>query len=118
MLAFAPAGDHEQTLYDSALALFRQVNDAREHRATVASLRLPRALRFIGAALSVAAMWLVRIESELIHALLTAGMTWVVVAAATILIDLDNPYEGDFVVHWRRFHAVRGRMQAMHCPES
>lgn len=121
LLAFAPAGDHEQTLYDSALALFHQVNHAREHRETVASLRLPRALRwfvFIGAGVSVAAMWLVRIESELIHALLTAGMTWVVVAAATILIDLDNPYAGDFVVHWHRFHAVRERMQAMNCPES
>ena len=121
LLSFAPNTNQEQALYESALGLFRQVNEAREHRETVASLRLPRALRwfvFLGAGISVAAMWLVWIESELIQALLTAGMTWVVVASATILIDLDNPYEGDFIVHWRRFHEVRERMRAMHCPDA
>ena len=121
LLGYAPAEPHEQRLYEGALGLFRQVKEAREHRETVANLRLPHAMRwfvFIGAGISVAAMWLVWLESELIAALLTASMTWVVVAASTILIDLDNPYEGDFVVHWRRFHAVADRMRAMHCPDA
>ena len=119
-LSYEPAEAHEQRLYDSGVELFRQVNEAREHRETVAALRLPRALRwfvFIGAAISVCTLWVTWIESAVIQALLTACMTWVVVAASTLVLDLDNPYTGDFVVHWRRFQSVAEHMKAMHCPE-
>jgi hypothetical protein len=115
-LAYSPCGTNEERLYESGLTLFRNVTDAREHRQTVANLRLPLALKwfvFIGGALAVAAMWMAWIKSEAIQALLTASMTWVVVASSSIILDLDNPYAGDFTVRWGRFEEVRQRMQQM-----
>jgi hypothetical protein len=119
-LEYLPEDPREQRFYDDGVQLFRQVNEAREHRETVAALRLPRALRwfvFIGAAISVCTLWLVWIESEVIQALFVASMTWVVVAASTLVLDLDDPYAGDFVVHWRRFHSVAEYMRVMHLPD-
>jgi hypothetical protein len=118
-LAYAPTGAQEIRFYDSALSLFRQLNESREHRYTIAALRLPTSLRwfvFLGGAITVGSMWLTWLEAEAIQALLTAGMTWVVVAAYTIVTDLDDPYHGDFVVNWQRFHEVAERMRTIPCP--
>lgn len=118
-LAYEPSAPQDARLYDGALSLFRQLNEARERRYTIAGLRLPVALRwfvFLGGAMTVAAMWLTWLESEVIQALLTACMTWVVVAACTIVIDLDDPYQGDFVVNWKRFHEVAEYMAVLPCP--
>jgi hypothetical protein len=118
-LAYQPTSAPEIRFYDNALSLFRQLNESREHRYTIAALRLPGALRwfvFLGGAITVGSMWLTWLEAEAIQALLTAGMTWVAVAAYTIVTDLDDPYHGDFVVNWQRFHEVAERMRTMPCP--
>ena len=119
-LGYTPSSPQQQQLYENALGMFQELNQAREHRETVASLRLPDAVRwfvFIGAGISVAAMWLLWLDSEVAHAIFTAAMTWVVVAASAIVLDLDNPYAGDFVVNWHRFHEVTARMERFHCPQ-
>jgi hypothetical protein len=118
-LAYEPSTAQETRLYEAALSLFRQLNEAREHRYTIAALRLPNALRwfvFLGAAICVCALWLTWLDHALFQALLTAGMTWVVVAVCTIVTDLDDPYQGDFVVNWQRFYEVAEYMQALPCP--
>lgn len=115
-IAYMPANAFEERLHGSALTLFHELNEAREHRRTIAALRLPEGLRwfvFIGGAITVGAMWLAFIDSEKLQAIFTAGMTWVVVAASSIVVDLDNPYEGDFVVSWRRFAEAAALMQAI-----
>jgi hypothetical protein len=87
----------------------------------VANLRLPLAMRWfvlLGGAINVGALWLVWLESEALQALFTAGMTWVVVAASSIVLDLDQPYSGDFVVNWGRFHEVARHMAELPCPPS
>lgn len=114
-LAHAPAEPQEERLYTSALDLFHELNEAREHRLTVSRLRLPEGLRwfvFLGAGLCVGTMWLLAVESLVLHALLTSGMTWVTVAAASIVLDLDDPYSGDFVVDWGRFLETARQMDA------
>ena len=120
-LGHAPSTPHEERLYEPALDLFHELNQAREHRITVARLRLPDALRwflFIGGAVTVAALWLLWIDSPVMHALFTAGMTWVVVGATSIVLDLDDPFTGDFIVDWRRFDETARHMQAVPCPPS
>lgn len=103
----------DERLWPVALDLFHEVNEAREHRVTSARLRMGEGLRgfvLIGGLFTVATLWLMQMESLVMHAVLTALLTWVVVAAATIVLDLDDPYTGDFIVNWRRFRELADRM--------
>ncbi len=118
-LGHAPKNPTEDRLYQQALDLFHEVNEAREHRITVAGLRLPEALRwflYLGAAFCVITLWVLFVESWAIQALFTAGMTWVVVAAVSIVIDLDDPFSGDFNVNWARFRQTAAQMDQVECP--
>lgn len=113
-LAYQPANAHEERLYPHTLDTFHELHEAREHRITVASLRLPDGLRwfvFIGAAVCVATICLLWVDDMFVQAFFTACMTWVVVAAASIVVDLDDPYNGDFIVDWTRFQATAKRLQ-------
>lgn len=113
-LALRPSATDER-LWSPALDLFKVLNDAREHRITVSRLRLPEGLKwfvFIGGAVAVCTLWLLWVESAVVHALLTAGMTWVIVAASSLVLDLDDPYHGDFVIDWGRFNATAARMES------
>ena len=115
-MSYLPTDPLESRLHDVALELFHELNEARERRRTIAALRLPEGLRwfvFIGGAITVGALWLVYIESEMLQAVFTAGMTWVVVAISSIIVDLDNPYEGDFVVSWQRFGEAGALMRSI-----
>lgn len=118
-LNHAPGSESEERLHSRALDLFHALNECREHRVTVSSLKLPLGMRwfvFIGGAITVASMFLLWADSALIQALFTAGMTWVVVAAASIVVDLDAPYTGDFIVNWQRFNETARLMELVHCP--
>ena len=117
-LRHAPATPGEERLFSHALELFHQLNEARGHRVTVANLKLPEGLRwfvFLGGAVCVGTMDLLWIDSFAMHAVLVAGMTWVVVAAASITLDLDDPFTGDFIVDWVRFQTTAAQMEKSHC---
>lgn len=117
-LAHQPGSPSEERLFPHALSLFHELNEAREHRLTVSNLKLPNGLRwfvFIGGAICVGSLDLLWVESFAVHAALVAGMTWVIVAAASITIDLDDPYAGDFVVDWDRFHKTALLMEQTEC---
>ena len=66
---------------------------------------------YLGAAFCVGTLWVLFVESWLVHALFTAGMTWVVVAAVSIVLDLDDPFSGDFNVNWQRFRQTAEQME-------
>jgi Protein of unknown function (DUF4239) len=105
----------EERLFSLALDLFHEVNEAREHRRTSASLRMGEGMRgfvIIGGVGTVATLWLMSMDSFPMHAVLTGLLTWVVVAAASIAFDLDDPYTGDFIVDFTRFHDLTERMAA------
>ncbi len=114
-----PTSAAEERIFPRALELFHELNTAREHRVTVSGLHLPEGLRwfvYLGGAITVGSMFLVWVDSWAMQALLTAGMTWVVVAAASIVVDLDDPYTGDFVVNWNHFNETARLMEVIHCP--
>ena len=56
-------------------------------------------------------VWVLFVESWEVQALFTAGMTWVVVAAVSIVLDLDDPFSGDFNVNWARFRQTAEQMR-------
>lgn len=109
-----PAAGHEERLFQMTLDLFHELNEAREHRVTTARLRLPDGIRwfiFIGGFISVAMLWLLWVDGAMLQAAMVMAMTWVVVAAGSIVLDLDDPYTGDFVVDWKRFDDAAALMQ-------
>ena len=118
-LSHAPGNPAEERLFQTAIDRFHEVNEARGHRATVARLRMGEGLRwfvFIGGGLTVAGLELVWVDTFVLHAAFVMGMTWVVVAAASIVIDLDNPTSGDFIVDWSHFKHAADSMELAHCP--
>jgi hypothetical protein len=118
-LRHEPVGPREERLYESAMELFHELNEARAHRETVASLRLPEGMRwfvYLGGGLCVVtvdAMW---VPQFLAHLGLALSMTWVAVAAATTVVDLDDPFHGDFVVDWKRLEVAAQTMQRLRAP--
>jgi hypothetical protein len=95
------------------------VNQARGHRETVARMRMGEGMRwfvFIGGAITVAGLEVLWVDNFVLHAAFVAGLTWVVVAATSIVIDLDDPTSGDFVVDWVPFSNAAGAMELTHCP--
>ncbi len=115
LLSWQPGTPREERLSELVFDTFHELYEAREHRTTVAGLRLPDGLRwfvYLGGGICVATVALLRVESVPVHAAYVAGMTWVIVAAASIIIDLDDPFSGDFVVDWSRFQAMAKRMDA------
>jgi hypothetical protein len=118
-LSHAPGSPAEERLFETTVERFHELNEARGHRETVARLRMGEGLRwfvFIGGALTVSGLELVWVDSLPLHAAFVAGMTWVVVAAASIVIDLDDPTSGDFVVDWRPFLDAGASIELAHCP--
>jgi hypothetical protein len=114
-LAWNAPAPPEERLWDLTLELFHELNEAREHRRTSASLRMSEGMRgfvVLGGLFTVGTLWLMSMDSFPMQMVLTAFLTWVVVAAASIVFDLDDPYSGDFVVDWRRFHELADRMSA------
>lgn len=118
-LSHTPANAGEERLYQTAVDRFHELNEARSHRVTAAKLRMGEGMRwfvFIGGGLTVAGLELVWVDSWPLHAAFVAGLTWVVVAAASIVIDLDDPTSGDFVVDWSHFAQASAAMEQAHCP--
>lgn len=114
----SPANPGEERLFEHALGLFHELNEARGHRITVASLTLPEGLKWFvifGGAICIGTLDLLWIDSFLVHSAFIAGMTWVVVATTSITLDLDDPYTGDFVVDWGRFEKTAKLMEQSHC---
>jgi hypothetical protein len=117
-LRHPPGSPAEERLFDHVVRLFHELNGARGHRVTVASLTLPEGLKWFvifGGAICIGTMTLLWIDSFAIHAALVAAMTWVVVATTSITLDLDDPYAGDFVVDWNRFHQTAKLMEQSRC---
>ena len=118
-LSHTPANASEERLYQTAVDRFHELNEARSHRVTVAGLRMGEGMRwfvFIGGAITVAGQELVWVDSLALHAAFVAGLTWVVVAAASIVIDLDDPTSGDFIVDWSHFSQAAAAMEQSQCP--
>lgn len=114
LLSWQPQGPLEERLSERVLDTFHELYEARERRTTVGALRLPAGLRgfvYFGGVVCVGTVCLLRADNPWVHAAFVAGMTWVVVAATSIVLDLDEPYSGDFVIDWSRFEAVGRSME-------
>ncbi|HZN94618.1 MAG TPA: hypothetical protein VFB81_18010 [Myxococcales bacterium] len=120
LLNYRTPSPTEERLWNKALDLIHDLSQTREHRITTASLRLPWGLRWfsiLGGAMVAVSCALLHVEPFGLHVFFQALLTWVVVAAVSIVLDLDDPYTGDFVVDWARFEQAAERMECLACPE-
>jgi hypothetical protein len=120
LLSYQTPSPAEERLWSKALDLIHDLSQTREHRITTAGLKLPWGLRWfcvLGGAASVVTCALLNVEPFGLHVFFQVLLTWVVVAAVTIVIDLDDPYTGDFLVDWSRFEQAAERMECLACPE-
>ncbi len=111
--AWNKPNEAEQRLWGLAIDIVHETNEAREHRLTTAGLRMGLGMRgfvVLGGFFTVMTMWLLQMDSFLMQCMLTSLLTWVVVAAASIVFDLDDPFSGDFNVNWHRFTELASRM--------
>lgn len=120
LLEYRTPSPAEERLWDKALDLIHDLSQTLEHRVTTAGLRLPWGLRWftvLGGNATVVSFAVIAVEPFGLHLFFQALLTWVVVAAVTIVHDLDDPYDGDFVVDWSRFEQAAERMECLACPE-
>jgi hypothetical protein len=120
LLEYRTPSPAEERLWDKALDLIHDLSQTLEHRITTAGLRLPWGLRWftaLGGVATVVAFAVLAVEPFGLHLFFQALLTWVVVAAVTIVHDLDDPYAGDFMVDWSRFEQAAERMECLACPE-
>ncbi len=97
--ALEPASPREESLYGEALARFNDLSDSRTHRLHTARLRLPPtmwALLLVGAGLTVASMALFGVPSVWAHGLMTAALAGLICFVLYVVLDLDNPFWGDW----------------------
>lgn len=120
LLEYRDLSPAEERIWDKALDLLHELSQTLEHRITCAGLKLPWGMRWfviLGGAASVVSFALLSFEPFAVHFFFQALLTWVVVAAVTIMMDLDDPYTGDFIVDWSRFEQAAERMECLACPE-
>lgn len=99
--AFEPSGARCEALYAEALARFDDLSDARTHRLICCRARLPStlwALLLVGAVVTVGSMYFFGLERFWPHALMTAAMAASVAFVLYVILDLDNPFWGDWRV--------------------
>jgi len=120
LLEYRAPSPAEERLWDKALDLIHDLSQTMEHRITTAGLRIPWGLRvftIMGGVMTVLSFSVLAVEPFGLHVFFQALLTWVVVAAVSMVLDLDDPYTGDFRVDWERFEQAADRMECLVCPE-
>ena len=114
ILRLEPQSESHCALYSEMLSRFNDLSDCRTGRLSASRMRAPLALRILlytGAFIIVASMYLLAIDLFLIHALCTGALAGAVSHVLYIIMDLDNPFHGDWQIPAASFERVRRYMQ-------
>jgi len=87
----------QRALHAEALSRFNDLSDARSRRLTSARTRIPAGLKlllYVGAFVMVASMYLVRVDSFAVHAIITGAMAGAVSHVLYLVRDLDDAFNG------------------------
>jgi hypothetical protein len=110
---FEPRTECGKSLHAEALSRYNDLSDARTHRLTSARTRIPfpmKALLYVGAVIVVGSMYLFRVESFTVHAIMTGAVAGAVSHVLYLIWDLDNPFSGAWRVSTEPFERVRRYM--------
>jgi hypothetical protein len=110
LVAYEPCSECHKSLYTEALARFNDLSDRRSSRLSAGRLRIPLALRLLlysGAVMTVASMYLLAVESVVIHALITAALAGAISHVLYVIHDLDDCFDGAWQVSRAPFERVQ-----------
>jgi hypothetical protein len=108
--AYEPESECTKSIYADMLVRFNDLSDARTNRLTSASLRIPLALKillYMGAAFTVASIYLFYVQSWPVHLLMTGALAGALSHVLYVVHDLDDCFAGDWQVPREAFHRVR-----------
>jgi hypothetical protein len=99
VLAVNPGTSREETVYGELLSRFNELSDARSRRLLQSQARMPGslwALLIVGSIVTIGSMYLFGVKSFVLHGLLTGAMSGSVGFVLYLILDMDNPFEGDW----------------------
>jgi len=108
---FEPRTDREGIVLGELLSRYNDVSDLRSQRVSASQVRIPLALRifiYTGAAMNVASLYLVAVQSFAVHALTTAALAGALAHVLYVVHDLDNGFSGDWQIPRAAFERVAG----------
>ena len=101
VLAINPTSPREEVVYGELLARFNELSDARSRRLLHSRARMPGslwALLIVGSIVTIGSMYLFGVKSFVLHALLTGAMSGSVGFVLYLILDMDNPFWGDWQI--------------------
>jgi len=97
IMTFQPTNDGQCVVHGEVMRAFNTLVEFRRRRIEAASFAVPASLWavvLLGAALSIFASYLFKIESLLVHGLLTAMLTSMIALLVFFIAATDHPYGG------------------------
>ncbi len=105
-----PISECEKSLHGEALSRFNDLSDARTNRLSAARTRMPFGLSLLlygGAVMLVASMYLLSVDSFVIHSIITASLAGAISHVLYLVIDLDDAFNGLWRVSTAPFERAR-----------
>ena len=115
VVAFEPRTEREDALYSQALTLVVDLDEGRALRLLEAREGIPSILWVVlvlGGAVTVCFTYLLGIRAELLHALMIAAYTVVLVLILYAVWALDYPFDGFVQISPDAFEAALSRMES------
>lgn len=97
IMSFEPATDGQSVVYGEVIRGFNSLVEFRRRRIEAASFAVPGSLWavvLIGGALSIAASYVFKIDSLLLHGLMTVLLTSMIALLVFFIAATDHPYRG------------------------
>ena len=91
----------QHAVYSEVLSRFNDLTDVRTNRLTSARARVPIAMKLLlysGGILTVGSMYLLSIDRLWLHGLVTAALAGAVAHILFLILDLDDPFDGNMQV--------------------
>ncbi len=105
-----PTSECEKSLHGEALSRFNDLSDARTSRLSAARSRMPFGLTlllYVGGMVLVASMFLLSVDSFVIHAIITGALAAAVSHVLYLVRDLDDAFSGLWRVSTAPFERAR-----------
>ncbi|MSP61037.1 MAG: DUF4239 domain-containing protein [Myxococcales bacterium] len=104
------SGECQGAIYGEVLARFNDLSDARTNRLSGSRMRIPLALKvllYTGAMITVGSLYMLAVDNEVIHMIITAAMAGAISHVLYLIHDLDNCFSGDWQVPREPFERLQ-----------
>jgi hypothetical protein len=108
--------DSDGELFGEVISRFNDLTELRAQRLTAARTKIPMALRILlysGAVVMIGSMYLLSVESVVIHSIITGAMAACIAHILYLTHDLDDAFAGDWRVNPAAFERAHRSLQRL-----